>query len=253
MVPQLVGPSRQYAWYLQPRFDTVKAGELAVIDVVFGNSVYPIEDMEGVAYTVNFSPHVKYDSASAHVTHHPASFLTDHSPYLGMFKQPRYRQIDVGQVRTSGTTASGFGVINTLEIIVDEDLAGFKSNNGIIPFQIHLHGAKGISTTGETFDLPEAVVTMYADYGNREVPFGPDRLTVWPNPNKGVFNVHLNGDEKMLSARLYSADGRLIQTWEEIDADRERIIVDQPAQGVHILQVLTTAGAVSKKIQLMAP
>ena len=96
MVPQLVGPSRQYAWYLVPRFDTVRTGELAVIDVVFGNAAYPIEDMEGVAYTVNFSPQVQYDSSTLGVTHHPSSFLTESTPFLAMHKQPWYRRVDVG-------------------------------------------------------------------------------------------------------------------------------------------------------------
>jgi len=251
MVPDLVGPSRKYAWYLQPRFDTVKAGELAVIDVVFGDASHPIEDMEGVAYTVNFSPHVKYDSASLEVVHYPSSFLTSNSPYLALDKQPNYRRIDVGVARTSGTEANGFGIINTLETIIEEDLAGFKSSSGIVPFTIDLSGASGISSNGQTFDLPDGTVTMYVDYGNRKVPFSADRLIVWPNPAQGVFNIHLNGDEEMQSAELYSMDGRMIQSWNHLDPDRHRMIVSPDLKGAYLLRVMTTAGAVTKKIQLL--
>lgn len=251
MVPQLVGPSRSFAWYLEPRFDTVKAGELAVIDVVFGNRQYPIEDMEGVAYTVNFSPHVKYDSSSLQVTHHPGSFLTSNSPFLGMDVQPKYRQIDVGLARTSGTDAHGFGVINTVEIIVDEDLSGFKSSNGIVPMLVTIDNIQGISSNGEQFSMPGTEVIIYVDYGNRPVPFNEDRITVWPNPAQGVFNVHLNGDAEMQSAQMYSMDGQLIETWKEIHPDKQRFIVDYYQRGAYLLRIKTTQGVATKKIQLL--
>jgi hypothetical protein len=251
MVPELVGPSRQYAFYLVPRFDTVLAGELAVVDIVFGASDHPIEDMEGVAYTLNFSPHVKYDSSTVQVAHSPASFLTFNSPYIGMAKQPWYRRIDVGISRTNGTTSNGYGIVSTVSFIVEEDLAGIKSKNGIRPFKFSLDQAVGMSGNGQTYDLPESEVTLYLNMGQPKVPFSADRLTVWPNPNQGVFNVHLNGEEEMLSASLWSVDGRPVMNWPNIDPDHQRLVMDEYLSGMFILRVETTAGVVTKKIQVL--
>lgn len=252
MVPELVGPSRKYAFYLQPRFDTVLAGELAVVDVIFGSPTYPIEDMEGVAYTLNFAPHVEYDPATLKVTNSPASFLTFNSPYLDMSKQPQYRQIDVGIARTNGSVSSGFGIVSTLEFIVEETLHGIKSDNGIVPFKLNLNEAIGMSGSGATYSLPDAEVTLYLHLGDRKRPFTADLVTVWPNPSRGVVNVHLNGSEKMLSASLWSADGKRLQTWKDIHPDHQSLVVnDENLSGMFILRVETTAGAVAKKLQLI--
>ena len=153
--------------------------------------------------------------------------------------------------RTSGTEANGFGTVTTLEFIVEDDLAGIKSTSGIVPFTIELDGAQGMSVTGETFSMPGTRVTMYIDYGNQEVPFSADRLTIWPNPSRGVFNAHLNGQEEMLAAQLYASDGRLIRAWDGIDPDRQRFVVSPDLVGTYILRIQTTAGVVSKKIQLI--
>lgn len=251
LVPELVGPSRQYAFYLEPRFDTVLAGELAVVDVVFGAVNYPIVDMEGVAYTLNFAPHVEYDSASMKVTNSATSFLTYNSPYLDMSKQPRYRQVDVGVARTNGSVSSGYGVISTLEFIVDDDLYGFRYEDGVLPLTINLRDAVGMSGSGATYSLPDAEVTLYLNVAGYELPFNADRVTVWPNPARGVVNLHLNGTEEMLSASLWTMDGRLVQTWKEIDADHQRLVMDENLSGMYILRVETTAGAVAKKLQLI--
>ena len=251
MVPELVGPSRKYAFYLEPRFDTVFAGELAVIDVVFGSDANPIEDMEGVAYTINFAPHVKYDSSTLKVTNSPASFLTFNSPYLDMYKQPAYRHVDVGIARTNGSVSHGNGIVSTLEFIVEEDLAGIRSESGYLPYKINLKNAVGMSGSGQTFALPDSEVTLYLNVGKQDLPFNVDRVTVWPNPNRGVVNVHLNGQEKMLAASLHSLDGKKIYTWNHIDPDHQRLVMDESLSGIYILRVETTAGAVAKKLHIL--
>ena len=251
MVPELVGPSRQYAFYLEPRFDTVLAGELAVIDVVFGSDAYPIEDMEGVAYSLNFSPHVKYDSSSLSVSNSAASFLTFNSPYLEMYKQPRYRQVDVGIARTNGSASHGSGIVSTLEFIVEEDLAGIRSSNGIRPFKINLRDAVGMSSSGTEFALPDTEVTLYLNIGQPTAPFNADRITVWPNPSRGVVNVHLNGKEEMLSASLWSLEGKMVDSWDAINGDYDRLMINESISGFYIMKIETTAGAVAKKIHIL--
>lgn len=251
MVPELVGPSRKYAFYLEPRFDTAYAGELAVVDVFFGSESHPIEDMEGVAYTINFAPHVEYDSSTLRVTNSPASFLTFNAPYLDMYKQPRYRQVDVGISKTNGRISNGFGLVSTIEFIVEDDLSGFERKDGIVPYKINLRDAVGMSGSGSAYALPDTEVTLYLDLGRREVPFTADRVTIWPNPSRGVVNVHLNGQEKLLSAELWTIDGRFVQSWRGLSPDHDRLVMNEDLSGMHILKIETTAGAVAKKLHIL--
>jgi len=73
---------------------------------------------------------------------------------------------------------------------------------------------------------------------------GAISLTVSPNPARGQCLVTL-GDEHPAEMRLYSIDGRLLQT---LATDGSPLLLQLPARGIYLLQVSTSAGSTTLTI-----
>lgn len=75
------------------------------------------------------------------------------------------------------------------------------------------------------------------------------KVTIYPNPTKGVLKVDISGVEKFENARisLYDLTGKLLQQWGDISQSNE-IDLSERTPGMYIMQIVYNGNASSWKI-----
>mgnify|MGYP000958615018 CR=1 FL=1 len=75
------------------------------------------------------------------------------------------------------------------------------------------------------------------------------KVTIYPNPTRGMLKVDISGVEKFENARisLYDLTGKLLQQWAGISQSNE-IDLSERTSGVYIMQIVYNGNASSWKI-----
>ena len=75
------------------------------------------------------------------------------------------------------------------------------------------------------------------------------KVTIYPNPTKGMLKVDISGVEKFENARisLYDLTGKLLQQWAGISQSNE-IDLSERTPGMYIMQIVYNGNASSWKI-----
>jgi hypothetical protein len=75
-------------------------------------------------------------------------------------------------------------------------------------------------------------------------------LDIFPNPSSGSITVAF-GELPVREIRIFSPDGRLMETVRNIPVERAEITLAGTAAGVYTVQVLTEQGVVAKKVAVV--
>ena len=94
----------------------------------------------------------------------------------------------------------------------------------------------------------EIVVQTRGALNNEEEP-SVTKVTIYPNPTKGVLKVDISGVEKFENAQisLYDLTGKLLQQWAGISQSNE-IDLSERTPGMYIMQIVYNGNASSWKI-----
>ena len=101
----------------------------------------------------------------------------------------------------------------------------------------------------------EIVVQTRGALNNGEEPsvyeeeLSETKVTIYPNPTKGMLKVDISGVEKFENARisLYDLTGKLLQQWAGISQSNE-IDLSERTPGMYIMQIVYNGNASSWKI-----
>lgn len=101
----------------------------------------------------------------------------------------------------------------------------------------------------------EIVVQTRGALNNEEEPsvyeeeLSETKVTIYPNPTKGVLKVDISGVEKFENAQisLYDLTGKLLQQWAGISQSNE-IDLSERTPGMYIMQIVYNGNASSWKI-----
>ncbi len=244
MEPELVGPEREFPFYLNPLFDSLHAGDLAVYEVALGDEQDPAYDLYGFSYTVNFS--FDYDSSSLKVTSLPNTWFVANTGFLDLYAQPQYQHVDVGMTRTNNKPVSGHGGVQHIEIIIEEDVDGFKYDKDYL--KITLNG-QGTGASGRLYRLPGVTTYLPLAKSPRKLRYNPKDLLVYPNPTTGPVKVHLNGGNIMTRAQLTDLRGSVVRSWTDIDPVHWSMDLTDLPSGIYVFKVETPLGPIVKKIE----
>ncbi len=244
MEPELVGPERAFPFYLNPLFDSLHAGDLAVYEVALGDAQDPAYDLYGFSYTVNFS--FDYDSSSLKVSSLPNTWFVANTGFLDLDAQPKYQHVDVGMTRTNHKPVSGYGAVQHIEIIIEEDIDGFKYNKDYLKMTLT---GQGSNASGQLFNLPGVTTYLPLAHSPRKLRYNPKDLLVYPNPTTGPVKVHLNGGNIMTGATLTDVRGSVVRQWTHIDPVHWMMDLTELPAGLYLLKVETPLGPMIKKIE----
>lgn len=252
LTPEPVQGLSALPFYIQePEFSNVSPGDILYAPIYLGNDTVHALNAYGLSFGIDYDPAFFED---VNIYFNDTAWMKYNSPILSMVKKPFAGKIDAGYTRTSGVSASGYGVIGVVEFIVIDDITGTRLRSNTTTVKLNAGGMMNgfgqlIGLDGNSFDL--ALKTNGA--GNDGINENENRLFVYPNPGKRLTNVHLNGAEAYISrAMLYNLTGSLV--FDSGDTQSKHLQLDLTAlqAGVYTLKVIDSDGEIhASKVQVI--
>lgn len=237
-----------YQFSIIPVQFSLDSGDLVILDIAFGNANGPVLDMKGGKYSVNIPPYM-LDSASVAITFHQDSWLADGSPNISLGKVPWDGRVDAGFAKANGNGSSGYGVISTIVFIVEDDIEGFKNDDGIIEIPVTLESCFALGPDGTIYEVEGDKIFLTYDTGKPNA--NPYNLILYPNPAQDLVNVHLNGKTSIESINIIDPQGRIVKSYDNIDAKQHQVDVSAMPVGLYFVQVMHEHGMMTKTLSVI--
>ncbi len=230
----------------------VDSGDLLLIDVILGNEAFPVIDMEGFAFNLSVAEGIA-DSASMDCVYHTDSWLANNASNVYLNQVPQDGTIESGFTRTSGLSASGYGVIATLSFIVEDEIEGFKlKNSKEFEFNINMSNVVMQGADGRVYRLPNTSGSATLRLKNKEEESTLDikDLIVFPNPAQGYTTIHMNDGHQMYSLSVLDLQGRIVSRANNINSNSYQLITEDWDKGLYSILVETDKGTLVKKLMV---
>lgn len=233
---------------------TANPGDVVEFDIILGTEGEPVVDLYGFTFPFEYIPFL-FKPEAVELDFSDPSWFSYNSPTLYMSYNNQKGLIEGGFTRTSGVSASGFGKIGKLRLVVVEDIAGFRpGDEGII---VELGGgmATAANSGGQNFGVHVGNIQLQilplSEEEIEDMPLTEDLVKVWPNPAHDLLNVHLNAGQEFERVQIYNLTGQILYDSGQTLARRTQVNVSQLQNGVYILSVITPKGVVNKKFEVV--
>jgi hypothetical protein len=248
LVPTDLLDLKKYPLSLIPHNTNVDSGDLLVVDIVLGNSSFPVENLQGFALGFNINPGFA-DSSSLVIDFLNDSWFASNGPTLEMSVTPRDGRVEAAFGKANGFNANGFGVVGQLSFIVEDDAEGLRENIYTQTRQIKIATEDQIITdgAGRAFRLPAAQTSVTLHLDRDLQPLKQSDLIVYPNPVDTDLRLHLNGGRTFTSVQVYDMMGSLLLSEEVGDSNGHTVDVSYLQPSVYVVEVVTADGLVATK------
>lgn len=237
---------KDYPFTLHTDQDTVYAGDYLHLDVLIGTEDYPALDLHGLAYGLTF-PASLIDSASVAVDFINDEWFGANSAALEMAVQPVQGRIEAAFSRTSGIPVSGYGLVASVDFIIEDDVVGFKADDEIIEMKFYLEPMVVQGVGGQQFTLPPFEKTLYLDLRGKTTSFDPEvDINLYPNPAQNEVYIHANDQVEIRQLQVLSVTGQLLKT-QVVNFETARLEVSDLISGLYFVRIETSNGTVVKK------
>jgi sugar lactone lactonase YvrE len=185
----------------------VEKGKWGTASVYLGDPVNPINNINGVAYTLNYDNSL-IETDSVYLDY-PISFINAGNQNLH-FRKRNFTGgvLYTATTHTTNTNVSGNGKIATIHFKIKSSLAVDAPLNFSIS-QANSADASGAVvplTVGTTSVLAVGASVGLITYDNL------NRVTIYPNPTNGVLNIEVNSFNENMSVIIYNALGQPVLT-----------------------------------------
>ncbi len=248
-------PLKGFYFNLVPHETELDSGDLAVFDIVLGNTEYPVVDFNGLAFKIGLNPGF-VDSSSLNVHFFEQDWFSYLSPTVQMFQSPVDGEMHAAFARSKSLPVSGQGIIGEASFIVEDDYDGFKIEEGttLIPIVVNLLEGEGIDANGNGFALENSSATIYLKIQeDQESELSSTDLKVFPNPSSDILNIHLNGSALIQEVDLMDVLGRSTINMTNQSVDKMVLSTKDLQNGQYLLRVKTDQGIISKTVQVFNP
>ncbi len=229
-------------------------GDVVEFDIVLGSEAEPVADLYGFTFPFEYSP-VLFKPDQVSVDFSDPSWLSYNSPSLYMSHNNRKGLVSSGFTRTSGISASGYGKIGKLRLVVVEDINGFRPDSEGIIVTLGGGTATAANGAGQNFAVNiESINLQIVPQSEEEIantPLTEDLVKVWPNPAHDLLNVHLNAGQEFERVQIFNMTGQVIYDSGQTLARRTQLDVSRLKNGIYVLSVMTPKGVVNKKFEVV--
>ena len=249
LTPEPVGAINELPFYIQePNFTNVSPGDVLYAPIFLGNDTIQAINAYGLTFSIDYDPGF---FESVKVFFSDTAWMKYNSPILSLTHKPFPGKLDAGYSRTSGVSASGYGVIGVVEFIVIDDVAGNRLKNNSTTITLNPMGL--MNGNGQTFGLNGNSFTLTLNTnGDAPAVAKDDQLMAYPNPATSTVNLHLNGQgNEMQRVMLYNMVGSLVFDSGEMQAKVMQLNVSELKSGIYTAKVFTVGEVLSKKIEVI--
>jgi len=243
--------SDEYIIELESQQESVDSGEVLFINVIAGNDEFPAIDVHSFSFALNV-PGSLADSASMNVAYLESSWLNHNDPTIDLQIVPMDGRIESAITKTTRVNSSGQGVVAVLSFIVEEELEGFRLEEGAERLiSIELTDVYATDAHGNTIQLAnqkiEVPIVRKEDKPN-EVQDKKNPTFLYPNPASSVLNVELLNSELIQGLEIYNLNGVRIDEVRNINAANYTLDRDY-VPGMYFIKVLTQDNTYTSKFE----
>jgi len=256
LTPESVGTLKNLPFFIEePDFTNIQPGDVILANIHLGNDQFPAIDAYGLTFQLGYDPAI---FSSVNVSFKDDSWMAYDSPVLGLAQKPFDGIVDAGYTRTSGVSASGYGIIGTAEFIVIDDINGGRLNNDTTTIKLTPFGL--MNSAGQNSVLNSSSITLKLDIGQEDsitneeetTSIDESQLKVYPNPVKDALNVHLNGlGNEVERVAVYSVIGQQVYDSGSLQTKHTQVDVSGLTQGIYVMKVFTNKGMLNKKFEVV--
>ncbi len=224
-------------------------GDLVEVDVLMGSTGNPATDMSGFTMTFPFDSNV-INYQSLQMSFYQNSWMTYNSPILALGKKHSGNQIDFGMVRTGGSAASGIGKVAKLSFVIDDDVNGFRDEDGIYQASLQMSGGKTMGSDGIMYDIAPQSLALPINLKKGRTGFDATKVITYPNPASSELNIYINGGYEMSSYQVYNLAGQQLQNVNATGKSTQ-INVSNLVTGIYFVKIISDGGVVTKKFEVV--
>ncbi len=241
-------------FYVQP--DTLIPGATADLPVILGDMMNPVQDLYGMAFTINYDTSVvEFGSAKASFS---TSWLGNDNQDMITLQQghPQSGQVDLALTRIDGVNVSGNGQIATFTIIIQDDILllqqqnNFGGGNNPVNAAFSIDDVYLINFEQELIPVePQTTESIIASGPvNIEKPVLEKKVKIFPNPANDHLMVFSTPDVEIEKVVFYGFGGQVVRSlkWETIEGGQ--ISIGTLPSGIYFIEIITSEGMVNKKL-----
>ena len=229
-----------------PSIANPQPGDFVSIPLILGTEYFPAVDIYGFTFNLNYwvdamdNEFISFDEDS---------WLTQNDAVLSMAHKPYNGRLEAALTRTGKLASSGEGIIGTLNFIIDDQIDGYKLNDGKI--DISITGGEVSNSTGQSFSINSGSTQLQINLaGTGLVELDPSQVILYPNPADEDINIHLNGGFKATEIEILDMHGRMIFNIKGLDTNDYQLSLRDLTSGMYIAKVITLDGIVNKKFNV---
>jgi len=218
------------------------------IPIVLGTEEQPIENFYGIAFTIIYDTTV-VKSGSANVDFILNSWVNPFNEALISIEQDQYEsgKIEVALSRTNQEYITGYGEIGKLNVVIEDNLGGFKLVDSTIILETG--NIKLIDDLENVIPLSKDSVAIQLDQttGANYLSERMKRIQVFPNPVQSTLQIN-SPDIIVRSIIFIDPLGRLVDEHINLDTYQYRIDSAGLPNGIYLLRIQCDEGILTKKI-----
>ncbi|MDQ3142393.1 MAG: T9SS type A sorting domain-containing protein [Bacteroidota bacterium] len=226
-------------------------GDWAAIEIQLGNDQYPVINIAGYSYELDYNRDV-VDESSLYVDFYENKWFPRGAATLNMFKKPWDGRLESGFVRANARKASGKGGVERIRFIVEDDLGGFRGDDGFLNVPFYFSNILALTEEGEIVQLEDRTINLkFKKNQDVQTELDPNKLIVYPNPTSEIVQIHLNGRTEIKSYTLYSMEGKILREVIHPDKKHNSFETHGLENGLYLLKVETSLGPITKKLEIL--
>jgi hypothetical protein len=231
----------------------VSPGDLVELKMKMGTPGNPAENVYGFTFPFSYNSDLVVPG-SVFVDFESNSWLTYNSPILYMQRDDQEGTLNAGFTRTNAIAANGYGVIGSVSFVINDDIEGFRDDDGVLALQVGGGSSTVMNGSGSSYgiNIGGATIHIRLDEEAKDEPLDANQLKLYPNPtNRDFINAHLNGQQDFERIVVHDLTGRPMFDSDNVLTNRMQISVGDFANGIYVLSAYTERGVVNKKFQVI--
>ena len=236
-------------FYAVPREKSGVSGDLILIDLLVGTEANPLLESNGLAFNFTIPPSYIEDK-SLQFSFSPSEWFGYNNPTINTVQYPSVGRVEASMSRTGDQANDGFGVIGTFQIVLQEDIDGFKPEGNQLPIEIEINGGQYLNNTGSKFGLESSKTTIYLDLSEEKTDKEIEIIT-FPNPADQKITIHANNQDEIQNVFIFNAVGQSISDHTNVGSNHFELNTSQFPEGLYLARVETVLGVSIEKIQVV--